>query len=175
MSNQWTIRRFSVPLKYDTKVVEKYSRDRVYRDAVALTPGSYVDALTNTTAEFSKQLLVEKAYSWERNERGFVHLDIDHDIYHCLSRIGYVEPVGWSRNAVRVNLRIPAITQNAKDVIALIDAGMVNDLSVEVRTKEEWLDEKSVFMINDVVFTGLAVVTMGACRDAKIIETGGVV
>ena len=156
------VRRFLVPFSYDDKIIQK-SKDRVYYNVTLMTPGRYVDALTNEPALIKSDVLSEYALNWES-----FYLDIDHDVYSVLSRIGYVEPKGWDGKSVKANLKILPITQNARDVISLIDAGLITDVSVEMRTEEVWDYSSEAYVPQSITFTGVGIVTQGACPDAKI-------
>lgn len=156
------VRRFYIPFSYNNKIISK-SKYRIYRDVVLLTPGEFVDALSNDKAIIKANVLKNTALKWESR-----YLDIDHAVNKVLARIGYVEPRGWNGKAVIGDLFILPITQNARDTIALIDAGLITDVSVEIRTEEFWCEEKEGFEITDITYLGVGIVTKGACPDAKI-------
>ena len=156
------IRRFSLPLQYDEKLISK-DKYRIYWNAVLMTPGTYIDALSGEVSIIDREVLRKTALNWSEN-----YLNIDHDVYSVLSRIGYVEPKGWNGESVIGNLKILPVTQRAKDVISLIDAGLITDLSVEMKSVEEWDNRKSGWRILDITYTGAAIVTKGACPHAKI-------
>jgi len=112
--------------------------------------------------EYTETELRKSARNWESN-----HLNIDHN-WGVLARIGHVDNVHWNE-AVRGDLVIYPITNGARDTIALIDAGMVNELSVELMSRDVWKAEEEKRYATDITFVGLAVVTMGACRETVIV------
>ena len=66
------------------------------------------------------------------------------------------------------DLYIYPITRNAKDTIALIDAGLVNWLSIELKSEDVWNSADSKKYAKDIVFIGAAVVLYPACEDTRI-------
>ena len=161
-----TRRLLSVPVDInpDIKIIQK-SKVRTYRNVPVLTPGEYNDALSRTTCDYPLKTLRECAMNWSGT-----YLDIDHDISHVLSRIGWVEPKGWNdkKNAVMVDMKILPVTNNTKDTIALIDNKLINAVSIEAFTSDTWDDEKGMPSISNIDFCGLAIVTVGACDGAMI-------
>jgi len=139
------------------------SNVRVYRNCLILAPGEYTDGLSNQTARYKADVLERCALNWDET-----YLNLDHNIFETLKRVGTVDPKGAKNGKVYADLRIIKSTQAGRDIIALIDANLVTDLSVEIYTKEHWNSRDHIYDIDEILFTGLAIVTEGACDKAKI-------
>jgi len=162
MSEELTKHTLTVKLSYDDKIIEKDGNARIYRDATLLTPGAWSDSTGMSAIEYTKEELKKSASNWESN-----YLNVDHN-WGVLSRIGRVENTHWNK-AVKGDLYIYPITQGAKDTIALIDGGLVNELSVELMSRDVWKAEDEKRYATDISFVGLAVVTLGACSETSIL------
>ena len=166
MSEELTKHTLTVKLSYDDKIIEKDGNARIYRDATLLTPGAWSDSTGMSAIEYTRDELRKSADNWSSN-----YLNIDHN-WGVLSRIGHVENAHWD-NAVVADLYIYPITQSAKDTIALIDAKLINELSVELMSRDVWKAEDEKRYATDIEFVGCACVTMGACRSTKIQDDDG--
>jgi phage head maturation protease len=138
------------------------AKDVVYKDCTLLTEGVFTDAASRRTIKYPAHVLKKNAQNWGDN-----YLSINHD-NNPLSKIGFVENPRWKDNKLMVDLRILPITQNAKDVINLIDAGLVDNLSVEALTEEKWNSKDHLLEITDIKFLGASIVLTPACEDAVI-------
>jgi len=162
MGNKYIIHKLTKKLEFNDKIIQKYGDARVYRDCIMLTPGSWTDSLSHVPIEYTADELAMSATTWIAN-----HLDLDHS-FKTLDKIGYVENQHWYDNSVMGDVYIHPITQNARDTIAQIDSGRINELSVELMSMDEYDYENDRMLATDIKFLGLAVVTAGACRDTKI-------
>ena len=147
---------------YDNKIIQKSGDARVYNNAILLTPGSWSDACTRAPVEYTEEQLSKSASRWEQN-----YLNIDHS-RGTLDRIGLVKNPKWFKSSVMADLYIYPITQNAKDTIALIDAGFVNSLSVELSSVDRWDYQTNKRFAEDISFFGCACVLDPACKGTKI-------
>ena len=87
-----------------------------------------------------------------------------------LDRVGMIENPHFEDGKVKADLYIYPVTQNAKDVINLIDSGLVNWLSVEIKTEDVWDYNKNIRKVNWMSFLGCAIVLYPACDEALINE-----
>ena len=158
------IKFINTKLEYKTKLIHKdrHGGARVYKDAILLTPGEWSDAVTKAPVLYSSHEIKKSASNWERDR-----LNVNHS-WFVEDQIGYVRNTYFSDDKLKGDLYIYPITNRARDTIALIDAKLVNDVSVEVATRDEWDTEKGMRIAKDLLFFGLAVVTDGACSDARI-------
>jgi hypothetical protein len=147
---------------YDNKIIQKSGDARVYNNAILLTPGSWSDAMTKAPVEYTEEQLCKSASRWEEN-----YLNIDHS-QGTLDRIGLVKNPKWYKGSVMADLCIYPITQNAKDSIALIDAGFVNSLSVELSSVDRWDYQTNKRFAEDISFFGLAICLNPACAGTLI-------
>jgi len=161
-----TIHRHSAPLSYNNKIISK-SNIRIYRDAVILAPGVWCDSVTRADVEYTAKALSQYATNWSRNI-----IDLDHDL-GVKSIVGTVENPRFYRNQVLGDLCLfPDITAG-KDTITLIDAGLVNALSVELMTEDSWNTQKNMRVADNIEFIGCAIlsghpVRPPACKEARI-------
>jgi len=154
--------KLTVNLVYDNKIIQKSGDARVYNNAILLTPGSWSDACTRAPVEYTEEQLCKSATRWEEN-----YLNLDHS-QDTLDRVGVVKNQRWYKGAVTGDLHIYPITQNAKDAIALIDAGLVNSLSVELSSVDRWDYNTNKRFAEDISFFGLGIVLNPACRNSRI-------
>jgi len=159
-----TLHRPLIPFKYNNKILQKSSDVRIYMDAILLTPGEFSDAMTMAPVVYTASELDKSAKRWEEN-----FLNVDHS-WDTLDRIGYIKDTYSKKGVVHGDLHIYPITQRAKDTISLIDAGLVNWLSVEIMTQDRWDSDDNKRYAEDIVFIGCAVVTHPACENTRIMK-----
>ena len=147
--------------------VKVKSKERIFRNAILLTPGQWADSVSNMYNDYPKEIL--KKYA--RNIKDNI-IDFDHEYRKVLSRIGRVENQHWdeSKNAIVGDLYITTQTQVARDVISLIDEGLINGVSVELGTRDVWDYSKDMPRVEYIEFYGVSIVPkeFAACRDARI-------
>jgi len=151
-----------IPFKYDKKVLSKSTDVRIYRDTTLLTVGEYADSMSPAPVVYTEQALKDSATNWSSN-----YLNVDHS-FEVQKRLGFIKNAYWRDGKVMGDLYIFPITQAAKDTIALIDAGLVNWLSVEITTRDEWNSEDNKRYANDIEFIGAAVVLYPADPHTRI-------
>ena len=160
-----TIHTVYVNFEYDDRLIGKSSKTKIYRNATLLSPGTFSDSITMSPVKYSKDVLKKTYNNWKSN-----YLNLDHS-HHVLDRIGRVMNPHFSDGAVKGDLYIYPITENAKDTIKLIDSKLINWLSVEIRTLDMWdLDDERY--VDDIEYLGVAVVSEPACKEALIDEDG---
>lgn len=155
-----------IPFEYNEKIINKATDARIYRDVTLLAPGSWADSITLSPVIYPEEVLKRCATNWEEN-----YLNLDHS-YHVLDRVGYIQNPHFADHKVKADLYIFPITKNARDVIALIDKGLINWLSVEIKTEDGWDAKDNARYVKDMTFIGAAIVTTPACKDALIREDG---
>jgi len=147
---------------YDDKIIQKSGDARIYNNAILLTPGAWSDAITKSPVEYTEEQLKKSAMRWESN-----YLNIDHS-QGTLDRIGLVKNQKWFKGSVMADLYIYPITNNSRDTIALIDAGLVNSLSVELSSVDRWDFSTNKRFAEDITFHGCACVLDPACSETRI-------
>jgi hypothetical protein len=152
-----------IPFRYDGKILTKSTDVRIYKNVILLTSGEFTDAMSMTPTLYTDENIKLSASRWEEN-----YLNLDHS-YEVLKRLGFVKNTYYNNGAVRGDLYIFPITEEAKSTIGLIDAGLVNWLSVELTSEDYWDNSKQKRCAGDITFIGAAVVTSPACPDTRII------
>jgi len=155
-----------VKFEFDNKYVDKSTDARIYRDVTLLLPGSWSDSITQSPVLYREDVLKKYASNWEEN-----YLNLDHS-YKVLDRIGYIMNPHFSNGKVKADLYIYPITRNARDVISLIDKNLINWLSVEIKTEDDWDSRNNIRYVRQMSFLGAAIVTSPACAGAKIKDDG---
>ena len=165
MKNMEEIRKtryIDVPFQYDSIIKSKATSATIYRGAILLTPGKFADKITNDFVLYKAEILRKYAKNWISN-----YLNLDHSRFP-LHRIGYVENPRFQDNALKGDLYIFPLTTTAKDTIALIDNGLVNKLSIEMRTDDYYDYREGCIIADDIEFIGCAVVTNPADPHTRI-------
>ena len=162
MSIERTNHKLIIPLTYDTTILQKSGDAKIYSNAILLTPGSWSDCLTKAPVEYTDIQLKLSASKWESN-----FLNIDHS-QSTLDRIGYVKNQHWRDGKILGDLYIYPITQNARDIIGMIDNGLVNSLSVELSSVDRWDFQTNKRFAENIIFYGLSVVLTPACDQTRI-------
>jgi len=155
-----------IPFDYNKKILSKSTDARVYKDTILLTPGEFTDSLSRTSVVYTEEAIRESAGNWTDN-----YLNLDHS-YETLKRLGFVKNTYFRDGAVRGDLYIFPITDAAKDTIALIDAGLVNWLSVELTTEDYWDPSDDKRYAENIEYIGAAVCLFPACENTRIDEKG---
>lgn len=151
-----------IKFDYDKKYISKDTDFRIYRDAIMLTPGEFTDSLSRYPVVYTEEELKKSAKIWSDN-----YLNVDHS-FEVQKRIGFVKNSYYKDGGVRGDLYIHQLTNASKETIALIDAGLVNWLSVELLTEDKWNAEDNKRYASDIEFIGCAVVLHPACDGTKI-------
>ena len=154
-----------IPFEYNKKNLSLSTDVRIYRDCALLSIGEWTDSISRTPIEYTEKALEQGATNWEEN-----YLNVDHS-FETRNRLGFVTNPYYKNGKVYGDLNIFPITTVAKDIIALIDAGLVNWISVELTSEDEWTDEK--ILANNICFLGAAVVLYPACSDGTYIKEDG--
>lgn len=139
---------------------------RIYKGAVLLTPGTWSDSITNAPVLYRSDKLRKFSKNWEANT-----LTLGHDPMGAdpLKVIGTVENQRWENGAVVGDLYINTILRSGQDAVALIEAGLINNLSVEMRTKDYWDSKDNIRCADDIRFQGVAIVgSHPACKGTRI-------
>jgi len=151
-----------VQLKFKAKEINSEGT-RIYKNVTILTSGTFRDFGTDTKVYYPPNILQKYASNWSS-----YNVNLNHST-HPLDYVGKVVNPHWDIWRITGDIEIYPITQNARDVIALIDAGLVKGLSPELKSHDVWDPERGCKRLDrDVEFIGLAIVTRPADRRAKI-------
>lgn len=138
------------------------SGDKIYKECTLIKPGTYADSSTATAHFYDGNVLRKCVHNWKSN-----YLNINHS-NNPLDRIGFIDNPKWKDDSIVADLRILPVTQRAKDIINLIDNGLVYNLSIEAEIDREYDPSIKMMKITNIDFLGCAIVTDPACKDAVI-------
>jgi len=161
--------KINLPFSYKVKTYgpERLykSNVRIYEGATLLTPGSWADSVTNAPVLYRSDILKKYASNWEDNILTLGHDPMGSD---PLKVVGTVQNQRWSNGAVIGDLYINTSTQNGRDAVALIEAGLINNVSVEM-TKDYWDSVNNTRYADNIRFQGVAIVgSHPACKNTRI-------
>ncbi len=148
------------------KIIAKSYGDKIYREAVLLAPGVWTDSISRTAIAYDADVLIKYHSNWRNN-----YLDVDHS-RSVKDRIGRILNIKTHDGKIIGDLYICTKTSVGRDVVALIEEGLINWLSVEILTNEKWDPDRQLYKVTEVLFDGVAVVTSPACSEAKIKRDG---
>ena len=157
-----TMHRHTIPLKFGSKIIQKSSSDRIYKNVVLLTSGDWSDSITNAPVRYSNEILKKYSKNWIQN-----FINLDHS-FETLKRKGWIENTYFKDTKLMGDIRISTTTPNGKAAVAHIDAGLVNGLSVEVMREDEWDSIERVRLADKLDFIGAAITIIPACDSSKI-------
>jgi hypothetical protein len=165
------LKRLIIPLEYNKKFIAK-GDGRRYHDSILLKEGEYTDSISMTAVFYSgeelKKVASSKYYDLDGDDK--IYLNVDHEPYRALSRIGYVYNIHYNNKSLKGDLYLHRLTTNSKDAVVLIDSGYVTGLSVEILTDDEYIDGK--IYARDIELIGLALVTDPACPSSHVVTDG---
>jgi hypothetical protein len=156
-----------IPFKYDKKQLSMATDARIYRDCAMLKVGSWSDSISMSPIIYTKEALKAGSTNWKSN-----YLNVDHS-FETRNRLGFVTSPYFKGDTVFGDLHIFPITTVSKDIIALIDADLVNWISVELTSKDDWNDDAGEMYANDIQFMGAAIVLYPAVKDGTYIKKDG--
>jgi len=162
--NKNTLHHLTIDFKYDKNysILNKSTDARTYHNAILLTPGEFSDSVTKAPVVYKSEEIEKSQGKWESN-----YLNLDHSI-DTLNRIGYVVNPRYINNCLMGDLKIYPITENARDTIALIEEGMINKLSIEMMTEDEWDPRECKRFATNLRFLGVAICTFPADIHTRI-------
>ena len=156
-----TLHNPMIPFEYNKKMLSKSTDARIYRDCALISVGEWSDSIARSPVVYTEKALAKSATNWEEN-----YLNVDHS-YETRDRLGFVTHPYYKNGKVYGDLHILPITTVAKDVVALIDAGLVNWISVELISNDIYQDDSKCYA-DDIVFVGAAVVLFPASDGTRI-------
>ncbi len=159
----------------DEKIVATGDGGLIIKDIIVLAEGTWTDSLVRTPLHYTAKTLSKDATNWaatgiwSRHSGGAPRSIND--------KIGDIREPRFSleHKAVLADGFLHGRTQASRDVIELVKAGLVTDVSAEVGGKEVWNAEAKRYEAASLAFYGLAIVDKGACDVCKLKhnEAGG--
>lgn len=138
------------------------------KNIIALAEGTWTDSAVGTPLHYPLKVLEADAGNWIAPSIWSRHAGGNpRDI---TSKVGTVENPRFDPDAkaIIVDGRFHGRSQASRDVIELIENGIVTDVSAEVGGKEIWNAESKRYEAASLAFYGLAVVDRGACNVCKM-------
>ncbi len=140
----------------------------IIKDIIALAEGTWTDSLVRTPLHYTAKALSKDAANWvakgiwSRHTGGAPRAIND--------KIGEIQNPRFSveHKAVLVDGFLHGRTQASRDVIEMVKAGLVTDVSAEVGGREDWNAEAKRYEAASLAFYGLAIVDKGACDVCKL-------
>jgi len=133
-----------------------------------LGAGVWTDSAKKTPLYYSEDVLRRNAGNWVDNSHWSRHLG------GVPRRVG--EMIGRTINPrfedghIVADIEYHGLSQDSRDTIAMIEAGVANFVSVEHGGRERWNVGTKQYEAEELFFTGSATVNKGACQTCKIRE-----
>ena len=133
-----------------------------------LGAGTWTDSAKKTPLYYSEDVLRRNAGNWVDNSHWSRHLG------GVPRRVG--EMIGRTTNPrfedghIVADIEYHGLSQDSRDTIAMIEAGVANFVSVEHGGRERWNVGTKQYEAEELFFTGSATVNKGACQTCKIRE-----
>ena len=133
-----------------------------------LGAGVWTDSAKKTPLYYSEDVLKRNAGNWVDNSHWSRHLG------GVPRRVG--EMIGRTINPrfedghIVADIEYHGLSQDSRDTIAMIEAGVANFVSVEHGGRERWNVGTKQYEAEELFFTGSATVNKGACQTCKIRE-----
>ena len=138
-----------------------------------LGAGVWTDSAKKTPLYYSEDVLKRNAGNWVDNSHWSRHLG------GVPRRVG--EMIGRTINPrfedghIVADIEYHGLSQDSRDTIAMIEAGVANFVSVEHGGRERWNVGTKQYEAEELFFTGSATVNKGACQTCKIRENEEIV
>jgi hypothetical protein len=161
-------RMFNAPIGADEKFVAHGDGGLLIKDIIVLAEGTWTDSLVGTPLHYTAKTLSKGAPNWVANGIWSRHSGGAPRAIN--DKVGEIRSPRFSleHKAVLADGFLHGRTQASRDVIELVKAGLVTDVSAEVGGKEVWNAEAKRYEAASLAFYGLAIVDRGACEVCKL-------
>lgn len=153
-------------LSYDKSRRVKAANLKIYYDVVLLEAGDYADSISKRYIRYSSEIINKYAKNWSVD---FLCLDHKKDV---LSRVGKVKNPHIKNGKLVADLYIYTTTRNGHDIVENIENGLVNWVSVEAYSEDEYNHKDGIMCVKYIEFIGTAIVTLPAYKGSQIKEDG---
>lgn len=159
--------------------LEEVDGGLLIHDVPMLAAGVWTDSAKQTPLDYSPGVLQRHAANWLDNGMWSRHLGgVPRRITEKVGDIRlprFMEavpgPDGQAvENAVVADVFLHQLTQESRDTAAMVKAGLAPYVSVEHGGAERWNAGRQLYEIQDLFFTGAAIVNRGACAKCRINE-----
>lgn len=162
-------RTLSIPwMEAGGKLEKRPDGSLLVKGVKMLGAGTWTDSAKKTPLNYSEDVLKRNAGNWIDDSHWSRHLG------GVPRRVG--EMIGKTINPryedghVVADIEYHGLSQDSRDTIAMIEAGVANFVSVEHGGRERWNVGTKQYEAEELFFTGSATVNKGACQTCKIRE-----
>ena len=161
-------RMFNAPIGANDRFVAMGDGGLLIKDIIVLAEGTWTDSLVRTPLHYTAKTLSKDAGNWVAN--GIWARHSGGSPRSINDKIGEIQHPRFSleHKAVLADGFLHGRTQASRDVIELVKAGLVTDVSAEVGGREVWNAEAKRNEAASLAFYGLAIVDKGACDVCKL-------
>ena len=155
----------SIPLTYDSYVIQKSTDHKIYKNAILFTPGSWTDSVSAMECYYSPEVISRCAEIWPTR-----YINLQHS-HNPIDFVGSVYNQHWDGVSLKGDLHLFR-TGIGEHIITLIDAGIINKLSVEANTEDSYDRKLMIRSTDDMEFLGVSIIghiPAPACKDARIV------
>lgn len=159
-------RYFNIEVK-DRKF-ERSESGLLVKDVILLAEGTWIDSYQQTPCRYKPGVLEKYCSNWKDNglwgrHPGGAPRSVD-------EKIGDVRNPRYDKKlkAVVGDLFFHLKSQKSRDIAEMVEAGIINAVSVEIGGTERYNAKESCFEAESIDFYGLAVVDKGACETCLI-------
>lgn len=138
------------------------------RDVTLLTSGEWTDSAVKTPLYYPADVLERHAGSWSKSDVYASHNTQHNGLRPVLEKVGRVMEPHAYKGTVVGNVMLHRKSQSSRDIAEMVQAGILNAVSVEHYGRERWNASASRYEATDIDFRGLAFVEEGACPGARI-------
>lgn len=168
---------FSFP---PTPRIEEVDGGLLVRDVPMLAAGVWTDSAQQTPLDYSASVLERHHANWLdtagwSRHHGGVPRRITEKVAEARNLRFMAEVQAGDQtvaNAVVADVFIHCLTGESRDTAAMVKAGLANYVSVEHGGSERWNVGRKLYELQDLFFTGFAIVNRGACAKCRLNEDG---
>lgn len=143
----------------------------VIKDVTLLAAGTWTDEAQRSACEYSGDVVTRYATNWADSTLWARHAG---GVPRAVTDgIGTIENQRPGPDSTVGDLRIHGLTQQSRDTIALIEAGVVDYFSAELVGPEKWNVGRKVYTKEAITYLGGAVVNKGACKTCTLRRNNG--
>jgi len=147
---------------------ERSESGLMVRDVIMLAEGTWTDSFQQTPCRYRAEVLEKYSGNWKDNglwgrHPGGAPRSVD-------EKIGEVRNPRYDKKlkAVVGDLFFHLKSQKSRDIAEMVEAGIINAVSVEIGGTERYNSKEECFEAESIDYYGLAVVDKGACETCLI-------
>ena len=155
-------------ININDRLFERSDKGMLIHDAILLAEGTWTDSYQQTPCKYKSEVLEKYSNNWLDNSiwsrhPGGTPRSVDEKIGQVVNP--HYDP---KYKAVMGDISFHMMSQKSRDIAEMIDAGLVNAVSVELGGTEKYNAKDKCYEAETIDFFGLAVVDKGACETCLI-------